>query len=60
MAVKKQRWTRRYLTIPEQHQLKIARKTLTYSDVGARIMGGPTKAEAREIIKRLTGRTPKE
>ena len=50
---------KRELSVPEKHQLKIAKKTLTYSDVGARIMGGPTKAEAREIIKRLTGRTPK-
>ncbi len=50
----------RRLSVPERHQLRIARKTLTYSDVGARIMGGPTKAEAREIIKRLTGKTARE
>ena len=56
----KGKWTRRYLTVPEQHQLKIARKTLTYSDAGAKIMGPPTKAEARQIIKKLTGRLPKE
>lgn len=56
----KQKRTRRYLSVPERHQLKIARKTLTYSDVGAKIMGGPTKAEARQIIKRLTGRMPRE
>ncbi len=47
---------KRTLTVPEKHQLKVARKTLTYSDVGAFIMGPPTKAEAREIIKRLTGK----
>ena len=57
---KSQKFVRRYLSVPEQHQLKIARKMLTYSDAGARIMGGPTKAEARQIIKKLTGRTPKE
>ena len=51
---------KRQLSVPEKHQLAIAKKTLTYSDVGARIMGSPTKAEAREIIKRLTGRTPKD
>lgn len=51
-------WVRRYLTIPEQHQLKIARRTLELSDVGALVMGGPTKAEAREIIKKLTGKVP--
>jgi len=56
----KQKWVRKYLTVPEKHQLKIARKTLTYSDEGAKIMGPPTKAEARAIIKKLTGRTPKE
>ncbi len=44
------------LTVPERHQLKIARNTLKMSDVGARIMGGPTKEQAREIILRLTGR----
>lgn len=41
------------LTVPEKHQLKIARATLKMNDVGAMIMGGPTKAEAKEIIKRL-------
>ena len=60
MVKKSQKFVRRYLSVPEQHQLKVARKTLTYSDVGAKIMGGPTKAEARLIIKKLTGRTPKE
>jgi hypothetical protein len=47
---------KRQLTVPEQHQLKIARHTLKLSDVGARIMGGPTKEEAREIILKLTGK----
>ena len=42
----------RQLTVPEQHQLRIARKTLTLSDVGARILGGMTKQEAREVIAR--------
>lgn len=51
---------KRALTIFERNQLKVARKTLTYSDVGASIMGPPTKDEAREIIKRLTGKEPKE
>ena len=60
MAQKKQKWIRRYLTVPEQHQLKIARRTLTYSDEGAKIMGPPSKAEARQIIKKLTGKMPKE
>lgn len=52
--------SKRTLSVPEKHQLAIARKTLTYSDAGAAIMGGPTKAEAREIIFKLTGKRPKE
>ncbi len=54
------RRTESYLSVPEQHRLKIAYQTLRYSDAGARIMGGMTKAEARDVIKRLTGRTVKE
>ena len=50
----------KHLTVPERHQLKVARKTLTYSDAGAFIMGGPTKEEARAIIFRLTGKMPRE
>ncbi len=50
----------RELSVPEKHQLAVARKTLTYSDAGAAVMGGPTKAEAREIILRLTGKPAKE
>ena len=50
----------RKLSVPEQHQLNIARKTLKMSDVGAAIMGGMTKAEAREVILRLTGKEPKD
>jgi hypothetical protein len=44
------------LTVPEKHQLRIARKTLKMSDVGALIMGGPSREEARLIIQRLTGK----
>lgn len=47
------------LTVPEKHQLKIARKTLKLNDAGALILGGPSKEEAREIIKRLTGKEVK-
>ena len=60
MAKKSQKWTRRYLSVPEQHQLKIARRTLELSDVGASILGGMTKAEARQVILKLTGKKPKE
>ena len=48
------------LSVPEKHQLRVARMTLTYSDVGARIMGGPSKEESRAIILRLTGRREHE
>ena len=48
----------RKLTVPEKHQLKIARKTLTLSCVGARILGGPNHKEAVQIIERLTGKLP--
>ena len=41
------------LTTPEQHQLRIARRTLfELSDVGALILGGMTKDQAQEVIKR--------
>jgi len=48
------------LSVFDKHQLAIARKTLTYSYEGAKVMGGPSKEEAREIIKRLTGKEPNE
>ena len=51
---------RRELSIPEKHQLKVARDTLKMHDAAVGIMGGPSKAEAREIIERLTGEKPKE
>ena len=60
MVKKSQKFVRRYLSVPEQHQLKIARKTLQMPDAIAGVMGPPSKAEARQIIKRLTGRMPKE
>ena len=44
---------RRQLSVPEQHQLRIARDTLRMNDVMARIMGGMTKDEARVIVARL-------
>lgn len=44
------------LSVPEKHQLKIARSTLKMSDAGAFVMGGMTKVEAREVIFKLTGK----
>ena len=40
----------RNLTIPEQHQLRIARKTLQMNDIFVAIMGGMTKEEAQRIV----------
>lgn len=34
----------------DKHQLKIAKDTLRMSDVGARIMGGMSKEEARAFL----------
>ena len=48
--------TMKQLTVPEKHQLKVARDTLKMSDVGALIMGGPSKEEAKKIIFKLTGK----
>jgi hypothetical protein len=46
------------LTIPEQHQLKIAQRTLNMPDAMIGVMGGPDKAESEQIIKKLTGKLP--
>jgi len=42
------------MTIPEKHQLKVARETLKKSELFASLMGGPSRKEAMAIIKRLT------
>lgn len=46
----------RQLSVPEKHQLRIAYQTLKMNDVMARVMGGMTKAQAKEIIYKLTGK----
>jgi hypothetical protein len=51
--------SRRTLSVPERHQLRIARKSLTLQPPFDRIFGMPHD-EAREVIRRLTGREPKE
>ena len=52
--------SKRELSVPERHQLKIAYATLKMSDIGALIMGGMNKQEARDIIRKLTGKEPRE
>jgi hypothetical protein len=51
---------KRTLSVPERHQLRIALDTLKMNDVMARVMGGPSKEEARQIVKRLTGKEPRK
>ena len=46
---------KRKLSVFDRHKLKIARRTLKLSDVGALILGGMSKAQARELIRELTG-----
>jgi hypothetical protein len=41
------------LSTPEKHQMRIAKQTLKMSDIGASIMGGMTKQEAREFLKEV-------
>lgn len=43
------------LTVPEQHQLRIAKDTLKLADAMVGVMGGMTKAEARAIVRRYLG-----
>jgi len=51
--------SKKKLSVPEKHQLKIAKKTLKMSDVGASVMGGMTKPEAKKFLKSV-GYTDKE
>jgi len=41
------------LSVPDTHQKSIALKTLKMSDVGANVMGGMTKAQARTFLKKI-------
>jgi len=40
----------RVLDVFDKHQIRIAKLTLSMSELGARIMGGMTKADARKIL----------
>lgn len=44
------------LSVPERHQLKIARGTLKMPDEIVGVLGGMDKEEARQIIRRFKGR----
>jgi hypothetical protein len=41
------------LTVPQKHQLQIAKKTLKMNDVGVMVMGGMSKQEARDFLKSI-------
>jgi len=41
------------LSVPQKHQLAIAKKTLKMSDAGASVMGGMSKKEAVEFLKSI-------
>ena len=45
------------LDIFQKHQLRIAKDTLKMSDAGTLIMGGMTKEEAKNIIRKLVSNT---
>ena len=45
------------LDIFQKHQLRIAKDTLKMSDAGTLIMGGMTKEEAKDIIRKLVSNT---
>lgn len=40
------------LTVPEQHQAKVAKQSLRMPQAMLGVMGGPSKPEAKEILKR--------
>ena len=42
-------------SVPDAHQIAIAKKTLRLSDVGAMILGGMTKEEARSVLREKAG-----
>lgn len=52
-AKKKKKVEEKTLSVPEKHQLKIAKDTLKMSGVGAMIMGGMSKEEARTFLKSI-------
>ncbi len=44
------------MTVPEKHQLNVARKVMRNTCAGARILGPYGHQRAREIIESLTGK----
>jgi len=48
------------LSIPERHQLRVAKKTVNMPDAIAGVLSGMSKREARRVIVELTGFNVKE
>ena len=46
------------LSVPERHELRIARQTLKVHPALVGVLGGPTLTEAWHTVYRLTGRWP--
>lgn len=44
------------LSVPEKHQLRIARQNAEMNPAMQGVMGGPSIEESKKIIERLTGR----
>lgn len=44
------------LTVPEKHQLRVARRTLRMTPAMAGVMGGPTRDEAARVVRELDGK----
>ena len=43
----------RTLSVPEKHQLNIAKKTLKMNDAAVGVMGGMSKDEARSFLQKI-------
>jgi hypothetical protein len=50
----------RELSIPDRHQLKIAKQTLRMPDEMIGVMGGPSRKEAEELLKKKFGYSDKQ
>jgi hypothetical protein len=52
-------YVRRGLSVPEAHQLKIAKDTLKMPSAMQGVMGGPSPEQARKTVQRLEGKAKK-
>lgn len=47
------------MNVFDKHKLKIAKDTLKMTDVGAAVMGGMTKDEAKKVVEEFEGKGKK-